>query len=134
MGKVRMCIDAASETKLSLFGDRMGRGACRQRAVSRGLDGAYSFATTCDMGQAGVTTSKGTLSGDLSSAYRVHAESDVAGSSIASMNGHHVTEIAATWLGPCPAGMIAGDILMANGMKINVTKIGATAAAVGGGG
>jgi hypothetical protein len=50
------------------------------------------------------------------------------------MNGRHVTEIAATWLGPCPAGMIPGDVLMANGMKVNVTRIGAAAAAVGGGG
>jgi len=134
MGKVRMCVDAASQTTLSLFGGRMGKGSCPQRSVSRGLDGGYSFAATCDMGQAGVTTSKGTLTGDLSTAYRIHAESDISGSSLASMNGHHITDIAATWLGPCPADMIPGDVVMGNGMKINTNKIGAAAAAVSGGG
>ena len=133
MGKMRLCVDATSEAKISLFGGRMGKGRCGRRSVSRGLNGNYNFTSTCDMGEAGVTTSKGTLSGDLSSRYRVHAESDIAGSSIPSLNGHHVTDIEATWLGACPAGMVPGDIVMGNGMKINVDKIGAAAAAVGGG-
>jgi hypothetical protein len=133
MGKMRLCVDAASEAKISLFGGRMGKGRCGRRSVSRQLNGNYDFTSTCDMGEAGVTTSKGTLSGDLSSRYRVHAESDIAGSSIPSLNGHHVTDIEATWLGACPAGMTPGDIVMGNGMKINVDKISAAAAAAGGG-
>ena len=134
MGKVRLCVDAASQAKLSLFGDRLGKGSCRGRSLSRGPDGLVSFAATCDMGIAGVATSTGTLSGDLASAYRLHVESDVAGASLAALNGRHVTDIAATRLGPCPAGLVPGDVLLANGMKINVDKIGAAATAVSGGG
>ena len=133
VGRMRVCIDATSEAKLSLFGGRMGKSACRQRSVVRGLDGAYTFTSTCDMGQAGMTTSTGTLSGDLSSRYHVHAQSDTTGSSLAPMNGRHVTDIDATYLGPCPAGVNPGDMVMGNGMKINAGKLGAAAQAMGGG-
>jgi hypothetical protein len=131
MGKVRACIDAASERKLSLFGGRMRAGKCSRWSVSRALNGAYHFTTTCDMDEAGVTTTAGTLTGDLGRAYHIHSLSNTTGSSIPSMNGPHVTDITSTYLGPCPAGMIPGDVVMANGIKVNVNKL---AGAVSGGG
>ncbi|MGI8839791.1 MAG: DUF3617 domain-containing protein [Caulobacteraceae bacterium] len=134
VGRVRVCVDAASEARLSLFGGRMGRSACPRRAVVRRPGGGYAFASTCDMGEAGVTTTSGTLSGDLAARYRIHAHSDTAGSSVPAMNGGHVTDIDATWLGPCPAGMNPGDMILANGMKINAGKLAGLAQAVGGGG
>jgi len=134
VGKMRVCIDAASEARLSVFGGKMGKSLCRRRSVARGPDGAYVFTSTCDMGDAGVMTSAGTLTGDLASHYRVHDESDTTGSGIAAMNGRHVTDIDATWLGPCPAGMEGGDVILANGMKVNLNKLGAAARAMSGGG
>ena len=133
VGRVRLCVDTASEAELSLFGGKMGKSACARRSVIRGLTGGYTFASTCDMGEAGATTSTGTLSGDLATRYRVHAQSDTTGSSIPAMNGRHVTDIDATWLGPCPADMKPGDMVMGNGMKINAGKLGAAAEAMGGG-
>ncbi|MDQ2860328.1 MAG: hypothetical protein M3T55_06295 [Pseudomonadota bacterium] len=134
VGKMRVCIDAASEAKLSVFGGKAGKSLCRHRSVARGPDGAYAFTSTCDMGEAGVMRSTGTLTGDLSAHYRVHDESDTTGAEIAPMNGRHITDIDATWLGPCPASMEGGDVILANGMKVNLKKLGAAAQAMGGGG
>lgn len=133
VGEMRVCIDAASESGLSVFGAKLGRGLCRQRSVTRSADGAYAFTSTCDMGEAGVTTSAGTVVGNLSSHYRVHDESETTGAAVAAMNGRHVTEIDATWLGPCPVGMTGGDVMLANGMKVNLNKLGAAAEAMQGG-
>jgi hypothetical protein len=134
VGRVRLCVDRASEAKLSLFGGKMSRGACPRQSVVRGAGGGYAFTSTCDMGQAGVTTSSGTLNGDLGTRYRVHAQSDTTGSSVPAMNGRHVTDIDATWLGPCPADMKPGDMVMGNGMRINASKLTGLAQAMGGGG
>ena len=134
VGKMRLCIDAASEAKLSVLGGRVGKDACRRRAFVRRPEGGYAFTSTCGMGAVGVTRSTGTLSGDLASRYRIHAQSDTTGSSIPSMNGRHVTDIDATRLGPCPAGMDGGDVILANGMKIDTGKLSAIAKAMGGGG
>ena len=133
MGKVRMCLDAATDAKMSLFGHSVGRSLCKEQSVSRGLDGSYRFASTCEMGDAGATVSKGALTGDFASHYRVHSESDTSGAKIATVNGHHVTDVEATYVGPCPADLAPGDIEMAPGIKININKITQAAAAVGGG-
>ena len=74
------------------------------------------------MGHAGTVTTTGVASGDFSSKYLVHSESDVTGSSIAAMNGHHVTEMQANWLGPCPANMTPGDV-MVGGFKMNLNSM-----------
>lgn len=134
VGTLRVCIDAGSETDLSVFGTKLGKSLCRQRSVTRDSDGAYAFTSTCDMGEAGVATSAGTLTGDLSSHYQVHDESETTGAAVATMNGRHVTDINATWLGACPADMAGGDVILANGMKVNLNKLGAAAQAMSGGG
>jgi hypothetical protein len=98
--------------------------------VTRGLDGGYSFASTCPMGSGGTVTTKGAASGDFSSAYHLHIESDVSGADFAPMNGHHVTDVDGKWLGPCPAGMAAGDMELGNGIRISGGKLAGAAAAL----
>jgi hypothetical protein len=122
-GSIKMCLDAATDAKMTAFGRQMGNNACGQRSVTRGLDGAYHFTSTCALGNAGTVTSSGVASGNFDSKYVIHDESTVSGSSYAPMNGHHVTEITATYGGPCPAGMSAGDLEMANGMKVNINRM-----------
>ncbi|MEP6967276.1 MAG: DUF3617 family protein [Pseudomonadota bacterium] len=132
MGKLRMCLDPATDAKMSLFGQSMGKSLCKSQSLSRGLDGSYSFRSTCDMGDGGSATSSGTLTGDFATRYKVHSESDITGARYAPMNGHHVTEIEAVWAGPCPAGMVAGDMEMGPGIKLNINKLSDAAAAMGG--
>ena len=120
---IKICIDAATDAKMSSFGRQMGKNACAQQSITRGLDGSYHFSATCTVGQAGTIVSTGTASGDFSSKYVVHDESTVSGARFAPMNGRHVTEIAATYQGPCPPDMIAGDMEMGNGMKVNINQM-----------
>ncbi|MEO8926974.1 MAG: DUF3617 family protein [Caulobacteraceae bacterium] len=134
VGTMRICLDAASDARLSVFGGKIGKAPCARRSVGRRADGAYVFISTCDVGGAGVTNSTGTLSGDFVSRYHVHVASLTTGSSIPSMNGRHVIDIDATWLGACPAGIDGGDVIMANGMKVDMMRLGAVAGAMSGGG
>ncbi|HEY2177904.1 MAG TPA: DUF3617 family protein [Caulobacteraceae bacterium] len=138
MGGMKMCVDASSEAKNAVLSKSMNaaRSAtshCGAPTVSRGLDGSFAFSSTCAMGDAGTITSKGTASGDFANAYHIHFETEISGSRFASTNGHHVTDIDGKWLGPCPAGMAAGDIELANGMKINAGRFAGAAKAMGGG-
>jgi hypothetical protein len=121
-GKMRQCIDATTDAKMASFGRQMGKSACTRQEGSRGLDGGYHFTSSCSMGAMGTVVSTGTAAGDFSSAYKVRIESDITGSTFQAANGHHVTEMAATYLGPCPAGMVAGDIDV-GGMKMNVNHM-----------
>lgn len=133
MGKMRVCADAATDARQSIFGAKTGDAPCRQ-SVSRTSGGGYGFASRCDMGQGGVIASTGVASGDFATHYRVHVDSEIAGASFAAMNGRHVTDIEVRYLGPCPPDMAPGDIALGNGMKLNAKKIRQAAQALGGGG
>ena len=137
MGGMKICIDATTESKGAAFARNMGQGRgdspCPPPTISRGLDGNVTYAMTCQMGEGGTMTSKGTMSGDMSSAYHVHVETDVTGSQMPSMNGHRVTEIDGKWLGPCPTGMAGGDVQLPNGMTVNASRFAGAAKAMGGG-
>ena len=133
MGTMKICVDAASETKAAVFGHNMaahapGGAHCNTSAPIRGLDGSYTFASTCTLPGGGSTINKGVLTGDLSSEYRIHVDTTTTGASIASLNGHHVVDMAGKWVGPCPAGMAGGDVELGNGMSIKGGKIAAAAA------
>jgi hypothetical protein len=122
-GSIKMCIDAATDAKLSGVGHQMGKSACHQQSITRGLDGSYHFATTCTVGAAGTIVSNGSATGDFSSKYVIHDESTVSGAPIAAMNGRHVTEITATYQGACPPDMVPGDMQMGEGMKVNINRL-----------
>jgi hypothetical protein len=139
MAAMKVCVDAASETKASVFShDADAKGLdklhCSQRSMSRGVDGSYSFSSTCPMPGGGTMTTHGQAAGDFASGYHMHVESDVSGAAYAPMNGHHVTDIDGKWLGPCPTGMAAGDMELANGMKLSGGKLAGAAAALARGG
>jgi hypothetical protein len=138
MGGMKTCVDASTEARNAVLSHninagRMAGSHCAAPTTGRGLDGSWSFSSTCAMGDAGTITSKGTASGDFANAYHMHVETDISGARYGAMNGHHVTDIDGKWLGPCPAGMAPGDIELANGMKINAGKFAGAAAAMGAG-
>ncbi|HWA60907.1 MAG TPA: DUF3617 family protein [Caulobacteraceae bacterium] len=123
MGPVKTCVDASTEQGGAIFSRRMARGLCPQMSSSRGLDGSYSFSSTCNMGPGGTVKTSGTAKGDFSSQYTVHAETDVEGPPDSPRNGHHVMDTTATYVGPCPSGMAGGDIQLPNGSVINPEKM-----------
>lgn len=119
----RICIDPAVEQRFSVWGQQAGKDACSQTKLTPRLGGGWSFASSCDMGEGGKTTTKGEVTGDFAKSYRVSAQSSISGARAAEMNGTHDMTLEASWQGPCPAGMQPGDMLLPGGMKINMMKI-----------
>jgi len=122
-GVTKLCVDAESEGRLGALGSGMAQSLCPEQTVTRAPGGGWSFASTCQLGPAGTTHTTGVAAGDFGARYTVHSESDTTGSQFARLNGHHVTDLTATFEGPCPADMAPGDVLLPNGMKVNPQKM-----------
>jgi Protein of unknown function (DUF3617) len=81
--------------------------------------------SVCSMG-GGTSTSHAVITGDFSSAYTMQITSTHhGGASVPGMasGGEMGMTIQAKWLGPCPAGERPGDMIMGNGMKINILDL-----------
>jgi hypothetical protein len=118
---MQLCVDEASEAKMSAFAQRMpGAGHCPPAQFTRNLDGSVSFSESCDAGANGKSTSTGVIKGSMNSGYTEEIDTQYSGSSVASLNGDHKMTITATWVGPCAPGQRGGDLILANGMKRNV--------------
>ena len=123
MGPMKICFDDAYAARMAGTGARLNAKEDCQQSFSRGLDGSYAFSATCKKPGQGVVTSKGTIRGDFSSTYNVHIENDISGAAISAINGHHVMDINATYVGACPPGMAGGDMVLPNGMTVNAGKM-----------
>jgi hypothetical protein len=134
IGDMRACLDADARKRLSTLGEKTDSRLCQERAVTRDADGGYHFSSTCELGPAGRVTTQGELTGDLASRYRVHTQTETTGASMAAANGRHVIDVEADYLGPCPAGMVPGDVMIANGVKVNLHHLRALAQALTDGG
>src|ERR1044071_4770706 len=96
--------------------------SCSKRETKK-VGNTIVFDSVCSMG-AGTTTSHGVVAGDFNSAYTVKINSKrEGGPPIPNMPAETNMNIAAKWLGPCKADQKPGDIIMANGMKMNVTDM-----------
>jgi len=116
----RTCYGPDTDAKVrSIFGSN-DRPDCHI-SISRGLSGVYTMTGACQSAQRGSTISKGTATGDFSSAYVMHVESTTTGAPRPAMNSHMVMDMTSHYLGACPAGMVAGDVVT-DGMKINILK------------
>jgi hypothetical protein len=92
---------------------------CSQQKV-KPVAGGWEFESVCSVpGAGGTVTSHGSATGDFSSKYVVKVHSTTTGSSIPQANGEHDIQMSATWEGPCPADMKAGDMLLPGGVKMS---------------
>jgi hypothetical protein len=125
----KICLDADTDAKLTLWGQAVGKDACAKNAVTP-TAGGWAFESECDLGSGGRIVSKGTAIGDFNSAYTVKVSSTTTGASMGEANGAHEMQLDAKWEGPCPAGMKGGDVHidipgMKGGMNINLEKMAA---------
>lgn len=116
---MKICIDADTDAKMSVWGQAVGKEMCSKNAVSA-APGGYSFESECDMGQMGHVVSKGSVTGDFNSAYTVKTTSTTTGSSMPQANTTSEMTLEAKWVGECPAGMKGGDVELPGGVKINM--------------
>jgi hypothetical protein len=119
----RICLDKAVERRFTWWGQHAHEGACSKAQITPRAGGGWDFASSCDMGADGKTSTKGTVTGDMARSYRLEATSTISGARAAEMNGTHAMTLEASWQGPCPAGMQPGDVILPGGMKINMMKL-----------
>jgi hypothetical protein len=117
---VSMCLDAAFDQKMKIWGGQAGKSGCAEQKISQRLGGGWTFHAVCAMGESGTVTSDGQVTGDFGSHYRADVTSTTAGSPMAQANGVHKIVVEANWKGPCPADMKPGDMALPGGMKINM--------------
>lgn len=124
---VKQCIDAASDKVMnSQFGGSVQE-ACSKQDMQKS-SGSITIDSLCKFGDA-TTTSHAVVTGNFDSAYTVHITSTrEGGRPLPGMAPSGATEmtVAAKWLGPCAADQKPGDMIMPNGVKVNVLEMPGT--------
>jgi hypothetical protein len=134
LGALRICLDAATDERLGVFGRHFGTGAC-QRAITQEPGGVYRFESSCKLGNGATVATRGVASGSFDSAYDIRSDVKVSGAPFEPMNGDHEIAISGRFIGACPPGMNAGDINLGSGMKVSLdqlSKLAGAAQAAGG--
>ena len=127
MPSLKICVDEASEAKTSLLVQQNRDSKCGSPQLTRNLDGSITFTTHCDMGAVGKIDTSGTVKGDFNSAYTVDMTSTTTGGAAGVSATQHIA-LTATRVGDCAPGQTGGDIILANGMKLNALHQSAMAA------
>jgi hypothetical protein len=113
---IQQCIDAASDKALREMGQGMGKDLCSKQEL-RLESGKLVMDSVCKIGNT-TATSHAVMSGDFSTAYRMESRSTYSPPLMGRTEGTSLME--AKWVGPCKPGQKPGDMVMSNGMKMNV--------------
>ena len=114
---IHQCIDAATAQMMQSSAGPFAPEVCPQRDVQRS-ENSFTIDSTCAIGGK-PATAHSVVTGSFDSAYTmtVTAQSeDIPG-------GKMIMTMEAKWLGPCTADQKPGDIIMGNGMKINIPEM-----------
>ncbi|MBT2326454.1 DUF3617 family protein [Variovorax paradoxus] len=114
--QTQQCIDAATDKALRDMGSSTGQQACSKQDM-RTEGGRIVVDSVCKIGATTVTTHS-VVSGDMGNGYRMESRSSYNPPLAGRKEGTAVIE--AKWVGPCKAGQKPGDMMMPNGMKMNV--------------
>jgi hypothetical protein len=114
--KMQQCIDAATDHAMQTRGGATPQGDCSKRDVKQSGN-TTTIDSVCTFG--GKTrTSHIVITGSFDSDYTM----TVTGQTQGQPAGRTVT-LSAKWLGPCAADQRPGDMIMPNGMKMNITSM-----------
>jgi hypothetical protein len=114
--KAQMCIDQKSDNALNEMGSGMTKKMCSKSNIRR--DGNVIVSdSVCKYGESTITTHS-VVTGRFDSAYKVETRSTYD----PPMNGmkEGAAVIQARWTGPCKPDQKPGDMILPNGMKINM--------------
>lgn len=121
---MRQCVDPETDKLMNMNFAGSNEQACSKQEMSRNGN-SITIDSVCKFGEA-TTTSHAVMTGSFDSAYSVRVSSTRSGGpplpGMAPGAETHMA-IAAKWLGPCAAGQKPGDVIMANGMTINVLDL-----------
>jgi Protein of unknown function (DUF3617) len=114
---IKQCINAATDQMLRSDAGPFSSSACPQRDVRRS-ENSITIDSVCTV-NGKPATAHALATGNFDSQYKmtVTAESE------ALPGGKMMMTLEGKWLGPCAADQRPGDIIMSNGMKINVPEV-----------
>jgi len=116
------CIDAATDKEMNTMGAGTGARNCSKQDVQRSGN-TITVDSVCDIG-VGTAISHAVVSGSFDSAYTVKVTSKrEGGPAVPNMPAETNMTIEATYLGACKADQKPGDMVMGNGMKMNVRDL-----------
>lgn len=119
--EMKQCTDATADKLMTANFGGSTQESCSKHDVSNS-GGVITVNSVCKFGEA-TSTSHAVISGSFDSAYTVEVTSKREGGrpmpGLAPGGETHM-KITAKWLGPCESGQRPGDIVMNNGMTINI--------------
>ena len=121
---IKQCTDAASDKLMNSNFGGSAMAKCSKQDVSH-AGSTMIVDSVCQVAGA-TTTTHAVITGSFDSAYTVDVTSTRRGGPrVPGMppGGVSHMKIAAKWLGPCGAGQRPGDMIMSNGMKMNVLDL-----------
>jgi hypothetical protein len=118
------CVDAETDKLMNAFGNASTRDMCSQMDTQKVGD-TYVVDSVCKMG-ASTNTTHSVIAGDFNSAYTVKLSSVTSGGPNlpgARPDGKTEMTVEARFTGACKADQKPGDIVMSNGVKMNVRDL-----------
>jgi hypothetical protein len=123
------CIDAETDKLMNAMGGGTRNDMCSKMEMQKTATG-YVFDSICNSGT-GNLASHGVITGSFDSAYTVDVTAKhEGGSPVPGMPAETQMQISAKWTGACKPGQQPGDMMLANGLKMNIKSmpgIGASA-------
>jgi hypothetical protein len=114
---IQQCIDASTDQMLQSNAGPFAASTCREREVERSGNSVI-IDSTCTMGGK-AATSQAVVTGNFDSQYTMTVTSQ----SEELPGGKMTMTMEAKWLGPCAADQKPGDVIMSNGVKINIPEM-----------
>ena len=112
---VQQCIDAATDQVLQSSAGPFAAPACPEREVKKS-DNGTTIDSRCNFnGKA--ASARAVITGSFDSAYVMTVTSEGADLPAMTMTSE------GKWLGACAAGQQPGDVVMANGVKVNIPEL-----------
>ena len=114
---IQQCIDASTDQMLQSNTGPFAASTCREREVERSGN-SVTIDSTCTMGGR-PATAQALVTGNFDSQYTM----TVTLQSEELPGGKMTMTMEAKWLGPCAADQKPGDVIMSNGVKINIPEM-----------
>ena len=118
---MQQCIDAETDKLMNNVGGNLRQEMCSKQDIKR-VGNTIVVDSVCQVG--GMTmTSQAVITGDFNSAYTVKMTSKRSGGPATSgtpAEGTTTMTLEAKWLSACKADQRPGDVIMADGRKINI--------------
>ena len=125
MPSFQQCIDAATDKQMNTIAGGMRLDQCSKKDIQVS-GGTITVDSVCELGGGMSATSHAVVTGDFNSAYVVKVNSKRTGGPATpgiSIPAETNMTIEAKWLGPCKADQKPGDMIMGNGMKMNINDL-----------